>query len=189
MVLRAQFSDIFQRLRGIVHSMTILSSPWDALVVSSSGTATLCAMGSAVAFGYDSTTNERGFLVKMINRTGEASVKGTLISASQSADREAIKQANEFDTIGIIQEAGIAEGAGMWVWVSGSICQVLAKNSTVFTRGNILIAADTDGRANNIANPGSGLPATETHFKECGHVIESKDAGTNVLVLCSIHFN
>lgn len=152
-------------------------------------TIALLEHGDVVALGYDSATNERGFLVKMINRTGGASVKGTLIFCSTAADREVIKQANEYDTVGVVQEAGVAEGSEMWVWVNGSVCQVLAKDSVAFTRGNILIAADTDGRADNVANPGTGLPGAEVHFKECGHILESKSAGTDVLVLVSLHFN
>jgi hypothetical protein len=141
------------------------------------------------AIGDDLTTRERGFLVRFINRTGGASVKGTLVSASTTADREVIKQANEYDTIAVVYEAGVPEGLEMWCWVGGSVAQVLAKDSTDFTRGNILLAADTDGRADNTTNPGSGLPATNTHFKECGHVMESKSGGTDVLVLCMLHFN
>lgn len=53
----------------------------------------------------------------------------------------------------------------------------------------ILLAGDTDGRAIDIANPGGGLPGTDTHFKECGHVLQGKDAGTGVLALASLHFN
>lgn len=142
-----------------------------------------------VAIGSDSATNERGLLAKIINRTGGASVKGTLVSCSTATDREAVKQANEYDTIGVVQEAGIAEGSEMWIWLNGSVCQVLFKDSVAATRGNILLAADTDGRAIDTTNPGSGLPAVETHFKECGHVMESKNSGTNVLVLACLHFN
>lgn len=149
----------------------------------------LLQQGGVIALGYDSATNERGYLVKMVNRTGHTSIKGELVSASTTADREAILQANEYDMFGVVQQAGVAEGAEMWVWMVGSVCQVLYKDSTAATRGNILLAADTDGRAIDAANPGSGLPATDTHFKECGHVMESKDAGTNVLALCILHFN
>jgi hypothetical protein len=145
--------------------------------------------GGVAAIGYDSATNERGFLLKFINRTGGSSVKGTLVSPSTSADREVIKQANEYDMIGVVQEAGVAEGSEMWVWTVGSVCQVLFKDTVAATRGNILLAADTDGRAIDTTNPGSGLPGTDTHFKECGHVLESKSAGTDVLALASIHFN
>jgi len=145
--------------------------------------------GDVIALGYDSATNERGFLIKMINRTGGASVKGTLVALSTSVDKEVIKQANEYDTIGVVQEAGIAEGSEMWVWMNGSVCQVLYKDTVAAVHGNILLAADTDGRCIDATNPGSGLPATDTHFKECGHVLESKDAGTNVLALAILHFN
>jgi hypothetical protein len=145
--------------------------------------------GGSATVHTDTTTGERGFLVKIINRTGATSVKGTLVSASTTADGEAIKQANEYDTIGVIYQAGIAEGSPMWIWVTGSIAQVLYKNSTAATHGNILIADAVDGRASDIANPGGGLPGTDTHFKECGHVLESKGAGTNVLVLAMLHFN
>jgi hypothetical protein len=140
------------------------------------------------AIGSDSATGERGFLVKMINRTGGASVKGTVVAASAATDKEVIKQANEFDAIGVVQEAGVAEGSEMFVWMNGSVAQVLAKDSTAFVRGYVALSADTDGRATNVAVP-SGNPVVAEHFKEIGHVMESKDAGTNVLVLCNLHFN
>ena len=146
-------------------------------------------IGGVVALGYDSSTNERGFLIKMINRTGHASVKGELVAPSQSTTREVILQASEYDTIGVVQEAGVAEGSEMWVWMTGSQCQCLLKDSTASTVGDIVLAADTDGRAITIADPGSGLPATDTHFKECGHCLESKSADTNVLFLAVLHFN
>jgi hypothetical protein len=150
-------------------------------------TLSLLHLGGVVALGYDSSTGERGFLVKIINRTGHTSVKGELISASPSADKEAVLQANEFDTIGIVAESGIAEGSEMWIWGDNSICQVLVKDATAFTRGYVALAADTDGRADNIAVPSTN-PVVAQHFKEIGHVMESKGAGTNVLALCKIHF-
>jgi hypothetical protein len=141
-----------------------------------------------VALGYDSVTHERGLLVKFINRTGETSVKGTVVAASTAADREIIKEANEFDSIGVIAEAGIAEGSEVWVWMNGSVAQVLMKDSVAAVRGYVAIAADTDGRGDNIAVP-TVSPADAQHFKEIGHVMESKDAGTNVLALVCLHFN
>jgi hypothetical protein len=145
--------------------------------------------GGVSAIGYDSATNERGFLLKVTNRTGASSVKGLLVSASTTTDREAIKQANEFDCFGIIQEAGVAEGSEMWIWMNGSICQVMFKDGVTPARGEVAMCADTDGRADRFANPGSGLPAIETHFKEIGHLLESKSSGTDVLALVCLHFN
>ncbi len=146
------------------------------------------ALGT-VAIAEDTATGARGILTKGINRTGATSVLGTLVSCSTATDKEYIKQANEYDTVGVVAESGIAEGSEMWIWKPGSRCQVLFKDGVAATRANILLAADTDGRAIDIANPGSGLPGTDTHFKECGHVNESKTAGTNILVLCEIHIN
>ena len=141
------------------------------------------------AIGSDSATGERGFLVKVINRTGETSVKGKLVSASTTADREVILQANEFDAFGVIQEAGVAQGSEMWIWVNGSICQVMFEDGIAPTRGNVCICSDVDGRADQFSNPGSGLPAVEIHFKETGHVMESKSSGTDVLALVMTHYN
>ena len=145
--------------------------------------------GGITAVGYDSATNERGFLLKITNRTGQVSVKGELVSPSTSADLEAIQQTNEYDAFGVIEEAGVAEGSQMWVWMIGSICQVLMKDTVAAVHGDFLIAADTNGRADCVANPGGGLPSTDTHFKECGHFLQSQGAGTNVLALAILHFN
>ncbi len=142
-----------------------------------------------VAIYSDPTTNERGFLLKVINRTGETSVKGKLVSVSTAADNEVILQANEYDTFGVIQESGIAQGSEMFIWVSGSICQVMFKDGVSVARGEICIAADTDGRADRVANPGSGLPGIDVHFKECGHIMQTVGSGTNILALVTIHFN
>lgn len=141
------------------------------------------------AIGSDSATNERGFLVKVINRTGETSIKGKIVAASTIADNEVILQANEFDAFGVIQEAGVAQGGAMWIWVNGSICKVMFENGVAPGHGNLATCSDVDGRAHSLANPGVSVPGFETHFKEIGHVMESKSSGTDVLALVMIHFN
>lgn len=132
-------------------------------------------------------TPEGGIAVKIINATGAPSIKGTLISASTTVDKQGILQSNEFDTMGIVYESGIANGAEMWIVISG-YADVLFKDSTVVTRGYLAIAADTDGRAITIAVPSSN-PTVGEHFKEIGHCLESKSSGVNVLARCIIHFN
>ena len=141
------------------------------------------------AIASDAATNERGFMVKVKNGTGQISKKGMLVSASQAADNEVILQTNEFDAFGVVVETGIAAGSDMWIWVNGSICQVMFEDGVKTTRGNICITSDIDGRADAILNPGSGLPAVETYFKECGHVLQTVEAGTDILALVMIHFN
>ena len=140
------------------------------------------------AYGYDSATGERGFLLKMKNKTGANSVKGSVVSASSGTDNAFGLQSNEFDAFGVVQEAGIADGSDCWVWVNGSVAQVLFKDSEAATRAYVALAADTDGRALCVAVPTSN-PVVAEHFKEIGHVLETKDGGTDVLVLCHLHFN
>ena len=148
----------------------------------------LLTAGDVVALGFDPATGERGFLTKIVNGTGAASVKGALVSESTTADNQYIHQSNEFDTIGVVAEAGIADGSATWIWKNGSRCQVLLKDGESATRGYLMLAADTDGRARNVDVPSSN-PAVAEHFKEVGHVAESKASGTNVLVLTDTHYN
>lgn len=132
-------------------------------------------------------TAEGGVAIRLLNKTGAASVKGTAVSASTATDNAFIAQANMFDTIGFVYEAGIADGSLCWVVVAG-IAEVLWKNATTSTRGYVCIADDTNGRCINVEVP-TGSPATTDHWKECGHVMETKTGGTNILVKCVIHFN
>jgi len=129
-----------------------------------------------------------GIAVRMKNGTGSASVLGSLVSVSQAADNVFILQNNEYDSIGVVAESGVANGEECYVIISG-VARVLFKDGESSTRGNILLAADTDGRGYNVANPGGGLPGTDAHFKECGHVLQSVSSGTNILVYCVLHFN
>lgn len=143
------------------------------------------ADGAAV-IGSDATTGERGFLVRLVNRTGKASVKGELVSASGAADNEVILQSNTFDVVGVIAESGILEGSAMLVWRHGSLCQVLMKDTIAATHGYVALASDVPGRANQVAVPSSN-PVVAEHFKEIGHIAETKTGGTDVLVLIHMH--
>lgn len=130
-------------------------------------------------------TPEGGLAVKLTNKTGAASVKGALLSAGATVDNSVILQNNTYDAIGVFYEAGVPDGGQAWVVVSG-IADVLYKDSTASTRGNRLVADAEDGRASDIA---PSLPGTDLHFSECGHVLETKAGGTDVLVKCILHFN
>jgi len=139
---------------------------------------------SAVKF-----TPEGGIAVQYVNGTGGASVKGTIVASSTATDGFAVQQANEFDSIGVVYENGVPNGSGMWVVISGQ-ADVLLENGTAATRGNLAVASDVDGRADcSVANPGLGLPGTDTHFKEIGHCLQTVTAGTNKLARCTLHFN
>lgn len=139
---------------------------------------------SAVKF-----TPEGGLAVKYVNGTGAPSVKGDVVGPSTAADGRFILETNEFDAVGVVYESGIADGSPCWVVISGQ-ADVLLEDGTASTRGNIAVSSDVDGRADcTIANPGSGLPAVETHFKEIGHCLQSVAAGTGKLCRIMLHFN
>ena len=54
-------------------------------------------------------TDEGGYAVSLINKTGAASVRGSLVHASSTTDNAVALQANTYDTFGIIYEAAVAE--------------------------------------------------------------------------------
>jgi hypothetical protein len=132
-------------------------------------------------------TPEGGFFIMLTNGTGADSVKGTLVACSTTADNQFVLEATRYDTFGVVYDNGVPNGKECRVVLSGR-AQVLFKNSQSATRGYVVLASDTAGRAYNINVPSSN-PGQNEHFMECGHVLESKDAGTNVLVYCILHFN
>jgi hypothetical protein len=62
------------------------------------------------------------------------------------------------------------------------------KDSTAATRGYVALGDDVDGRIYQVEVPSSN-PVVAEHFREIGHICESKNAGTDVLVLVGLHFN
>ena len=146
-----------------------------------------------MAIGSDSATGERDILMKMQNATGGASVKGVVvhIGADESGyNNDSVEaQTTGFDSIGVVQEAGVADGDDMWIWLNGSIAEVLWKNTTSATRGYVALADDVDGRAYDIDVP-TANPVQAEHFREIGHTMSSQDdAQTDSLVLVHLHFN
>ncbi|MFA6152915.1 MAG: hypothetical protein WC716_16455 [Chitinophagaceae bacterium] len=149
--------------------------------------------GAKSAIGYDSATGEFGFLCKMVNKTGAPTVKGTIVRAGTAIDNSFIVTPTDSDEpIGVIQEAGIADDSAAWIWMCGSIAQVLLQDSTASTRGYWVRTSTTAaGRANATSAdpPGGGVPELMQHMCEIGHCLESKTAGTAVLALVILHFN
>jgi hypothetical protein len=125
-------------------------------------------------------------MIKMTNKTGGASVKGTVVAVSTGTDNAFMVNPLDGDMpIGVVYEAGIADGSECWVVVAG-IAEVLMKDSTACTRSYIAYSsATTTGRIDVAA----AAPAATTHFREIGHTLVSAGSGTNVLVKCVLHFN
>ena len=131
-------------------------------------------------------TPEGGLALRLTNKTGAASVKGTLVEADGAVDGAFdIADADSKECCGVIYEDGIADGDECLIVISGR-CQVLLKDATASTRRNWVKTSDVAGRADATnASPA----AAPTHFEEIGHCIESKGADTDVLAFIMLHFN
>jgi len=133
-----------------------------------------------------------GIAVPFINKTGAASIKGTLVNTEASIDFAVdIVDADEPDIIGAIYQDGIPDGDEVLVVITGC-AEVLIEDGTAATRGYWCRASVTDaGRADitNAAPPGGGVTEIDRHFKEIGHCLESKGSGTDVLARIAMHFN
>ena len=128
--------------------------------------------------------------ILLINKTGAASVKGTVVTASSSVDNACSKvQIDIPNPIGVIAEDDVPDGIAVRV-ITGGIGDVLFVGNT--TRGHLArtcVTADsnaTQGQAISEAIPTSPF-ATDKHFMEIGHVLESRTGAG--LAKCLLHFN
>lgn len=129
-------------------------------------------------------TSEGGLAIKLLNKTGAPSVKGTVVSASTGTDEAFMAQADEVSAIGVVYDNGVADAALCWVVIRG-IAQVLLKDTTAATKGYFVYCSATDGRAETKAAPADDAE----HFKQVGSCIEDKTQGTSVLTKCVLSFN
>lgn len=133
-------------------------------------------------------TIEGGYAVKLTNKTGGVSIKGTLVETHTTIDNAfQTAGADGIENIGVVYENGIADGEECWV-VVGGIAEVLLEDSTLSTRGYWARSSTTVAGRVDITNadpPGLVL----SHFAEIGHCIESKSSGTDVLAKIVLHFN
>jgi hypothetical protein len=129
-------------------------------------------------------TKEGGFAIYFINKTGAASVKGTIVAASTTTDDAVqIEVVNGINPVGVIYKSGVADGDKVLVVISGK-AEILLKDSTAAANGDWLGVSDVAGRAFSQGSP----PATLVHDREIGHSIESIAGGTDVLVKGVLHF-
>lgn len=131
-------------------------------------------------------------MVRLTNRTGAPSVKGTIVTASTEYDNAFdINPADIPKAMGVVFDSGIADGAECYV-VTGGVAEVLLQDNTSATRGYWAKVSDTvSGRADitNLYPPGGTISALEDHSSEIGHCIQSVTAGENKLARCVLHFN
>ena len=145
----------------------------------------------SAAVGKCGFTPEGGFFVTLTNKTGGATTKGYLCGPSSgTANAFTYAPSEAPDIIGIVYDAGIADGAECRIVVAGiADVYVSADGASLedFVRMNT--SGDTStasGVATAEAVPSSPF-STDKHFQEVGHAIEARgDAG---LIKCVIHFN
>ena len=146
---------------------------------------------NSMAFGNTKaqTNPDGGFMVRLINKSGAATVKGHVVSNSLTAGGVEKIVIGEPDPIGVFYESGIPDGQEVWVVVSG-IAQVFfvgAATAGHLARGFVSGEADyVSGQAKSEAIPTASF-ATDKHFYEIGHVIETTSGPG--LAKCILHFN
>jgi hypothetical protein len=134
-------------------------------------------------------TDAGGLAIKLTNKTGAASVKGYCVTTGSADNSVILVPVDVPNCIGVFLEDDVADGDEAWIVVSG-IADVYF--SVAPTRGYLArtgLTADTgevSGQALSEAIPSSPF-ATDKHFCEIGHILESKaGAGLAKVVL---HFN
>jgi hypothetical protein len=142
-------------------------------------------MPPKVFIGDEMLTPEGGRARKLTNKTGFPSFTGALVKLD-SAQADAVVYCPSDDTspIGVMYEAGTADGSECWVVVEGR-AQVLLKNATAVTQGNWAKVSDTAGRA-DITN---AAPIAGQEARGIGHALESQAGGSDVLAFCLLQFN
>lgn len=137
-------------------------------------------------------TPEGGLAVKVTNKTGGVSVKGEVVTVynDTAIDNAVEKIVVDVPTpTAIIYESGVADGSEMWV-VTNGIADVYFIGSA--TRGHLargFVTGDAGyvaGQALSEAFPASPF-ATDKHFYEIGHVIQSRTGAGLARVM--LHFN
>lgn len=124
----------------------------------------------------------------MVNKTGAASVKGTLLATDDTTENGVRIPVSPFDIAAVMYEDGKADGQRVKVVTSGLVEVLLENGTTAGMAGWVRASSDAYGRAVNTTDPaGLGAIATADHFKEIGHSVQSVAAGTDKL--CKIIFH
>jgi hypothetical protein len=123
--------------------------------------------------GLSALTSEGGFALKLTNKTGAASVKGTLVSAHPSVDDAfALTVAGGDNHIGLVYNGGAADGSECWVVIDGRAQALLEDGKSTTNAQGVYASSAVAGRVQtNALAPGT-----------VGNVLEAVSSGTDVLV-------
>lgn len=130
-------------------------------------------------------TAEGGIAIPLINKTGAASIKGTIVESSPDLDGAVeVEESGGIDPMGVIYQDGIPDGEPVLVVIAG-VAEILIENDETCNHGDWLgVSEVTDGRAECEPEP----PGAPFHDKEVGHSMETIIAGTDVLAKGVLHY-
>ena len=134
---------------------------------------------SFVNFPNSGITELGGIFVKMLNQTGFPTIKGTVLSIGSIPNSVSVCIGSEEKAIAIAYDSGVTNGAMCKAVICG-IADVLLEDGKGCVAGYCAeLSKAQNGRVDGSASVN----------KDCGYMLESKTAGTNVLAKMLIHFD
>lgn len=135
-------------------------------------------------------TRDGGTAVRLLNKTGAASIKGYALKTS-STTNDAVDYAavNEPDCIGVFLDDGVPDGELAWVVVSGRAYVYYIGSTTLNYLARTFLTGESGAAAGKAMSELKPTPsfATDKHFCEIGHVLEARTGAG--LALTALHFN
>jgi len=126
-------------------------------------------------------TPEGGYAVLIANKTGTTTIKGTIVTKSNSFENAImINPASAYLPLGIVYESGVADGEECWIVISGK-ADVLFDDGVAPQGTYFAVVSSTPGTVIQYPNPSA------YNMRIIGTVLESKTSGTNVLAKCMIN--
>ena len=113
-------------------------------------------------------TEEGGFFVSLINKTGVNSVKGSVVRISATQNAFELNPTSGTLWFGVVYESGIADGSLCRVVIRG-IAEALLEDSTASAAQNVIAPSATTAGRFDCSGAGPG------------NCLETKSSGTNVL--------
>lgn len=126
--------------------------------------------------------NEGAVCLKLFNRTGGATVAGTIVKADTgNGDSVIVSAIDDPMPIGFLRDTGVADGSETWVQIAGRVL-VLGDSGGVLPGqwcGTGPTAGSVDGDTT--------IPAATQHFQEIGHSLSTIGSGGTGRIVT--HFN
>lgn len=155
-----------------------------AAFVNACGAAALNSTG-AITNPKAKMTAEGGYAIKLTNKTGAASVKGTIVAVKSDTDNAFdLVAIDGTDCIGVVYEAGIADAAECFVVIAGKAQVLMTNNATRGQMARIPLNTDTGEEAGKAV--AAALPAA-ADIRHIGTILESKNAGTLCYVALAVN--